>query len=346
MNKKENVFSVELLRVVSIAAVVLIHTTTRVLEFTKYDLNGFPFALFLNQAARFAVPMFFLISGFVLEHGYHHNENFLVFFKKRVDKILLPYLFWSFIYYFFVYKEHSMNFAEALISGNSSYQLYFIPTLIIFYFFFPLIHGMFRFLSKWYVLILLGILEIWLLNQDYFVNNITLPYPVSVVFFNFYIFLLGMVGSHHRKKIKIVLEEIKYLLIFGSVALAFYLYNQGKFIYYLTYNINAFYSQWRPLVLAYTIVVSGVLLYIYSKRSVNHYTIKKLARYSLFVFFVHTLIIEIVWKYFGVDFFGILRNNFIGRIIFDVAFFGVVTYFSFFFAYLSHKIPKLFKITG
>ena len=125
--EKVNIFAIDALRTISILAVVLIHTTTRVLENSGYNLYTHPFTLFFNQAARFAVPMFFLISGFVLELNYHLNESFIHFLKKRFIKVFIPFLFWSLIYYFFIYTKHNSGFLEALIGGNASYQLYFIP---------------------------------------------------------------------------------------------------------------------------------------------------------------------------------------------------------------------------
>ncbi|MDZ7587084.1 MAG: acyltransferase family protein [Patescibacteria group bacterium] len=95
--------AIDAMRLLAILAVVLVHTTTRTLQVTGYDLNVTWWPLLLNQITRFAVPMFFLISGFVLELNYDHHPYYLSFLKKRLSRILVPYLFWSLIYYFFVY---------------------------------------------------------------------------------------------------------------------------------------------------------------------------------------------------------------------------------------------------
>src|SRR5258706_27456 len=62
MQKKRDL-AIDSLRTISILAVVLIHTTTRTLEASGYDLNSFSLTLILNQLSRFAVPLFFMISG-------------------------------------------------------------------------------------------------------------------------------------------------------------------------------------------------------------------------------------------------------------------------------------------
>ena len=109
--------AVDGLRVVAILAVLAIHTTTRTLEASDAQILQFPFTFFVNQAARFAVPLFFLISGFVLEVSFAFHKNYFSYLKKRLSKIFVPYLFWSAIYYSFIYKNHSVDFVTAHIGG-------------------------------------------------------------------------------------------------------------------------------------------------------------------------------------------------------------------------------------
>src|SRR5260221_2843056 len=130
---------IDVLRVVSILAVVLIHTTTRHLELTHFDVTHYSFTLLLNQISRFAVPLFFLVSGFVLELNYS-PIGFFKYFKKRINKILIPYLLWSFIYYYFIYTNHTVKFFQELLNVSSSYQLTFVPTFFILYLIFSLVY--------------------------------------------------------------------------------------------------------------------------------------------------------------------------------------------------------------
>ena len=93
--------SIDFLRLISILAVVMIHTTTRTIEASANNLAGFPLTFILNQLSRFAVPLFFLISGFVLELNYSYHSSYFVYLRKRLSRVLFPYLFWSAIYYWF-----------------------------------------------------------------------------------------------------------------------------------------------------------------------------------------------------------------------------------------------------
>ncbi len=336
--ERQYIIAIDSLRIISILAVVLIHTTTRTLETSHFNLNIFTFTLLLNQIARFAVPLFFAISGFVLEMNYNNHQNFAGYLKKRFGRIFIPYIFWSCLYYFFIYKVHSVNFVSALLTGNASYQLYFIPSLLIFYFIFPLVHQVYNFISNKWVIILLGVAQFYLLYQDYFFHNVSLPYPIDVALFNFYIFILGIVASHNKDKIISILKKIKYFLIPVILFFAGYVFWEGKSLYYKTYNIGTFYSQWRPSVLIYTILLALVLFYLFDKSRFQFKIIQQISRLSFFVFFVHVIILEAVWSIFGKLIFD--------KPGFDILFFGVVALFSFFVAFVAHKIPDLNKLTG
>jgi len=220
--------AIDVLRTISIAAVLLIHTTTKVLEVTHYNLAAYSFTLFLNQLARFAVPLFILISGFVLELNYDYHTSYWAYLKKRVGKIFIPYIFWSLIYYYFVYTENHDNLFWALLTGNASYQLYFIPTLCIFYLLFPLLHKTYKLIASVPVLTALGITQIWLMNQDYFVKQYDFPDPIRIFILSYFIFILGMVAGRNKDKIIEVIGKIKYSLIILIPYLAYYIFKEGK----------------------------------------------------------------------------------------------------------------------
>ena len=130
-------YTIDLLRILAIIGVVIIHVTSRSLEQGNYDLLRLNTSLFLNQAFRFAVPLFFLISGFTLEYRYIDRLPIKAFFKKRISKLLIPYVFWSAIYFVVLFKNSitdllSLNFLQQLLLGTASIQMYFIPSIAIF----------------------------------------------------------------------------------------------------------------------------------------------------------------------------------------------------------------------
>ena len=343
MPSKQHNPVIDALRFVSILAVVLVHTTTRTLETTSYALEKVPFTLFLNQAARFAVPLFFMISGYVLELNHSHNTNYLMYLKKRTNRILIPYVFWSAIYYFFIYNQNKDTFLGTLFTGNASYQLYFIPSLIIFYLIFPLIHKFYDIICNKWILLLLGILEVLLLYLNYDVQSIKLFYPLTVALLNYFYFIFGIFLAHNQEKVISLIKKFKLLLFAGSVFLASLIFYEGLTGYLKTHNYVMFYSQWRPSVLFYSIFAGGFLYWVFDRGFVNSGVIKTLSRLSFFVFFIHVIILETLWSLF---FRNLFQINYVQQFWFDPLYFLLVASVSFGIAYIAHKLPYLSRLTG
>lgn len=337
---------VDVLRVVSILAVVLIHTSSRTLETAHFDVNLVPWTLFLNQIARFAVPLFFLISGFVLELNHREKLDLVTFFKKRFGRLFIPYLLWSAVYYWFVYTKHAASFLTTLLDGSSSYQLYFIPTTLIFYLFFPVIHRWYGILANRFVLVLLGLVEALLLYREYFGQPLGFFFPLTIAILNYYVFLLGIVASHHEEEIKSFFSRWRFIFGAAVVGLAFDIYLEGRVNYLRTYNYIAIYSQFRPSVLVYTVSIAGLFLALLKKDGVLERVGMRLGKLAYFVFFVHVMVLEFLWQNFGVYLVFGMGGQIIRQGWFDPVFFALTAAISFLLAHFIHKIPWVERLTG
>lgn len=344
--EKKYIYAIDALRVIAILAVVLIHTTTRTLERTGYNLNFFGWSLLLNQIPSFAVMLFFMISGYVLEHNYKENLDFPEYIKRRFNKIFIPYIFWSSVYYFFIYTKNSENFLTNLLTGDSSYQLYFIPSLMVLYFIFPLIHKIYKFIANRWVFIVLGLIELYVLYNDYYVKNLPFHTAVNYVLFNYFVFVVGMVAARNTDRLLVFIKKTWFFLLLISVYFAIDIFLQGKNIYFKTYNIDAFYSRHRPSILFYTLSLSPLLFYFFSKINFFEKVVIRLSRLSFFVFFVHVIVLEVVWKFYGDYLFPNSGGMIAGSSWFDPLFFVLTASVSFLIAYAVHRIPYLTKITG
>ena len=347
MKEKQYNPAIDILRIIAILAVVFIHTTTRTLEISSYALLRIPWTLFLNQIMRFAVPLFFMISGFVLELNYHLHENYLAYLKKRLSRIFIPYLFWSIIYYFFVYyKGRDPNFISSLLRGDASYQLYFIPALLIFYLLFPLIHNFCVYiLSKW-LLLVFGLIQLLILYYDYNIHPLQIYYPIGIALLNFYVFLLGIALARNQERFKNFIKKWKLLLLFGTIVFAVFIFYEGLNGYLRTHNYLAFYSSWRPSILIYTIFLAGLLYLIFNRNYKSVLLIKTFSRLSFFVFFIHVIILEVIWYIIGAKLFAMTNGKIAQTFWFDPLYFLMVTVISFGIAFVIHKLPKLSKLTG
>ncbi len=338
--------SLDAMRAIAISAVVLIHTTTRTIEATKDNLTGFPFTLFLNQIARFAVPLFFIVSGFALELNYSNHTNYFTYLRKRFSRILIPYIFWSLIYYFFVYNQNSDNFFKVLYLGNASYQLYFIPTLFIFYIIFPLLHKIYNLIANKWVVLVLAFFQTYILYQDYFVKPYHLNDPLHTALMCYFVFILGMVAARNRDKILEFAKKWRFVLAGSAALTGFFIFLEGMTNFVKTGNYLTFYSNFRPSTLIYAVLVELVFYFVFDREHLKLSPRKKLSDASFFVFFIHVIILENVWKLVGKSLFNSFGSMPVGKIIFDPIFFGVVLGLSFLAAFLIRKIPFASKVTG
>lgn len=345
---REYHIEIDILRIIAIVAVVVIHTTTKVLAISHYDLGDFSFILFLDQIARFAVPMFFMISGFVLEVSYPHHANYFSYIKKRFNRIFLPYIFWSIIYFFFVFHKHSISsfFLNALPTGGASYQLYFIPSLLIFYAIFPLIHRNYNFFATKRMLFLLAIVQLIFLYIDYYIHPLPLYTTLKVVLLNYFVFLSGIIFSHHRQAIYTIVNSKWQSFLTATIALAIIIFLEGKILYLKTHNYLTFYSQWRPSIMFYSLLLFSLLYTYFINKNITSKTLQTFSRLSFFVFFVHVIVLENVWNNFILPGFISTHNIILKQFVYAPIFIISIVGISFLIAYVVHKIPFLAKITG
>ncbi len=84
-------------RVWSMLAVIAIHVTAPYIGAdSDFLLGGMNLAYIINQAARFAVPLFVLLSGASLGLGKAQPAG--QFYRRRVVKLGIPYVCWTMVY--------------------------------------------------------------------------------------------------------------------------------------------------------------------------------------------------------------------------------------------------------
>jgi len=127
------------------------------------------------------------------------------------------------------------------------------------------------------------------------------------------------------------------------MVLAYGIYHEGLNGFLSTGNYLAFYSQWRPSVLAYTLFLAGFLYWLFDRNRFDTRIVKTMSQLSFFVFLIHVAIIEILVKSIGAHYFSF---HMVQNLWFDPVFFLVISLLSFGIAYIAHKIPYLSKITG
>lgn len=140
----ERKYYADLLRVIAIIQVISIHVSSGF--FGNVDLiDTYPWrvATIVDSISRTGVPIFIMISGMLLLDK-NKNYDIKVFFKKRVSKIIIPFIFWGIFY--FVKYGNKMNFEGikkfilALVTNNIFYHLPFMYIIIGLYLITPILN--------------------------------------------------------------------------------------------------------------------------------------------------------------------------------------------------------------
>lgn len=124
--KEERNNKVQLLRGLAIIAVVMIHT-----------LTGEDWQMFCGPFVNFAVATFLFLSGYLTKL---ENENWRAFYRKRIVRVLIPYIVWSVLY---SWKAVSRADVESLffnlLTGEACFHLYYIVVYVQFVLLTPLL---------------------------------------------------------------------------------------------------------------------------------------------------------------------------------------------------------------
>lgn len=193
---------------------------------------------------------------------------------------------------------------------------------------------------------MVGLVEVALLQHEYFVQTLPFIYPVSIALLNYYVFVLGMVASHNEGKIIAFIRKWNLFFIVAVATLAFDIYWEGLTNYLRTYNYVYIYSQWRPSIFLYTLGIAGLFFALVKSGGIIEAVGMRLSKLAYFVFFVHVAVLEVTWRVIGAPLVVNTNGWVIRQLWFDPAFFIFVAFVSFLVALEVHKVPWLNKLTG
>jgi surface polysaccharide O-acyltransferase-like enzyme len=203
LNEKKNyIFWLDLIRIISIFMVVVIHTASPLYNnWTDLPLSDWMAGNVYNSIARVSVPLLFMVSGYLL---LNRQEDIPAFFINRARKVALPLLAWSVIYLLWLNHGYAnFTFINALkamtyatLTSPVYYHLWFLYALLTIYLVVPILRAL---INTGDETIIRYFALTWLLFVpvlDY-VENSVLNFDVSLnlVFFNPYLgyFYMGYI---------------------------------------------------------------------------------------------------------------------------------------------------------
>lgn len=153
MTQQSKILYLEMIRIIAIFSVILLHCNSQFfIDATMFESQTWWFANIVNAVSRFGVPLFFMISGYLLLSS-KTADNITLFYKKRALKIIPPFLIWSFIYYCNnCIKNNDVFSVKDFLIGvgtqNIIYHFWYLYTILFFYLLTPFLKKMIMQCSK------------------------------------------------------------------------------------------------------------------------------------------------------------------------------------------------------
>ena len=131
-------------RIIAIFSVVFLHAAAGVVVNIDVGTTAWWVGNVYDSMVRWSVPVFVMISGSLLLDP-KKNEPIKTFYTKRISKILIPLIFWSLFYLFWVSLKdiadgQQLSFADLskkLASGKPYYHMWYLYMIISLYLFTP-----------------------------------------------------------------------------------------------------------------------------------------------------------------------------------------------------------------
>src|SRR5438874_9071036 len=168
------IYELDLMRPVTAVTVVAVH----VLAFTQslnHTTTGLQVQNGIITSVHFTRDVFMFITALALAYVYYGRPfSGKRFWAKRSIGVLLPYCLWSIAYTWVNTSQHSPGaFARLalfnILTGNASYQLYYILLAIQFYLVLPLFLLLLKHIQNhpWRALLISFALQVLLMYLDY-----------------------------------------------------------------------------------------------------------------------------------------------------------------------------------
>ena len=339
--KDNNILWVDLIRIVASFSVVMLHCAAPLL----YKYNSIPAVDWwagniYDSAVRASVPLFFLISGYLL---LGKQEPLLAFVQKRINKILVPFIVWSVFYVFWAYYlDHSGSISldrfYSLIISPSYYHLWFFYAIIGLYLFIPILRILVQYAPQE---ILCYFVILWFFAVSaipFFETTTRAASAIDLNMISGYVgylvigYFLGNAQLNTRHFILAVLSGVVCLVI--TIAGTFYLTlrNNGELNGYL-------YGYLSPNVIV--LAVSSFIILKYSSEKIITSTSQKiivtrLSSASFGIYLIHPVILFII----NVGWLGFALSAFTGDALYSVPLTAILTFgLSFLAVFFLQKIP-------
>lgn len=325
--KSERYLVIDVLRGIAIFFVILLHTNA-------YFLHN-KTAYLVWDYGQFAVPVFIFCSSYIFfqRKEHHHYKYIISYFKKRFFRLVIPYYAFLVIVFFLMWKKHEL-WSTYVWQSIFLYKGVDINWLVLLFLQFSILMPLLAYIENkikpvffLYVVFALGS-SVWLMfspiSLDYrFV--MWLPWSLFIIFSLYFI-------RYEKQK----------LFLAGGVIFSLFVFFLLRYIQIKTnHSLIMFNNKYPPNLyhISYG-VLSVFVLYVLTERNVfSWFPVNKifhfLSRYSFSLYFIHWLVIDVIFKFYYDSVFSKLNWE---------GFFIVVFVISIFIQWILKEAGKRFTV--
>lgn len=308
--KSNRVIYFDILNIIAIIAVIAMHCNS--IMHGKPNSTAWTTSLVIECICYFAVPLFCMLSGATLMN-YREKYDTKTFFKKRLLKVAIPFIFWAII--MFVWKIHigwiniqSINtpikFINAFFANKEEATYYFMFIILGLYLTMPLL----SLLAKkeytkqlWFVVLLYFIFNAFLPNilglfKIQLNTNLTVQLGGYVIFI-----ILGYLLSTQNinKKYRILIYIGAVIGLIYRFVTTFYLSKQAGSVVKTTWG----YTSWHAILLTaavFLIIKNLNFEKIITNSKVRNF-ITKMSGCSFGIYLIHKIVMYYEQKILSID---------------------------------------------
>ena len=299
---QSNINWLDNIRFLATIFVVIIHIVFPIVE--KFEVISplyWHTANIIESICRSAVPLFVMLSGALL---LGKNEELILFYRKRLQKIAIPFVIWSLVYLVISYlskfffnssDQNKLLWLASQLKNGTAYHLWYIYMILGLYLTIPYLTKLIPKLNKidFYMFFILWACTLFLkvpIINSYFPN-------FDLTFFTGYIgyLLLGyfLANNYNLFSCKSAGCMIMAGWICTVILTYFYSRQENKFV-------GIFYNYLSPNV---ALISAGLFVFLRDfkiNNQVSQKIIQTVSKYSFGIYLNHVLIITILYK-FGLD---------------------------------------------
>lgn len=347
-NISENTDWAYFTRFLSILFVICIHVTSPVVsKFGNIDQSHWWYGNLYNSVSRVGVPLFFMLSGFLL---LGKNEPIYTFFSKRFSKVFIPLVVWSLIY--IVWKVSILNMGTysfhsfySILYSPAHYHLWFMYSILGIYLYLPLLRILIANAPTTYLwyFVILWIFSVSIFPYLHILFDVYSHIELKMVSgFTGYLVVGYLLGNIKYRKIHFLVSSL--ILILSNLLTA---YATLKYSVMSNQMSQLFYNYLAPNVILQSISIFICLKYVFNNTKLlrNSYSLhlfKLASSCTLGIYMIH--IMCIVWLSNGT--FGFRINALTFHPIYSIPLVVLLTFsLSLIITFFIKKIPFIKTIS-